>query len=275
MEKRELFQEDKQGKFKRQTSKQAIALAMEGRWQESVDINKSIIENFPNDPEAYNRLGKAYMELGEYANSKEAYEKASKLDQYNTIAKKNLQRLALLENAASPVAEGLVEKAPPQLFIEEIGKAGVVNLYQIASPDKLVKMLAGDKVSLKPQDSSLAVFNLRGDYLGLVPSKHGQRLLKLMGGGNKYTAAVVASSDNAISVIIREIYQDPKLSDQVSFPGRKLEEIQSYTGEKISQPGFGEEGELVEALTMGDEETDAAEEPIEDVEEDKDWEQEA
>ena len=268
------FQEDKQGKLKRQTSKQAIALAMEGRWQESVNVNKNIIESFPNDSEAYNRLGKAYMELGEYTNSKEAYEKALKLDQYNTIAKKNLQRLALLENT-SPAGEGAVEKAPPQLFIEEIGKAGVVNLYQLASPDKLVKMLAGDKVSLKTQDSSLAVYNLRGDYLGLVPAKYGQRLIKLMNGGNKYTAAIVASYDNAISIIIRETYQDPNLSDQVSFPGRRLEEIQPYTSEKVVQPEFGEEGELVEALAIGEEETEISEESIEEPEEEKEWEQEA
>ena len=34
------YQEDQQGKLKRQTSKQAITLAMEGRWQESVEVNK-------------------------------------------------------------------------------------------------------------------------------------------------------------------------------------------------------------------------------------------
>jgi len=269
------FQEDKKGKLKRQTSKQAIALAMEGRWQESLEINKGIIESFPNDADAYNRLGKAYMELGEYANSREAYEKALKLDQYNTIAKKNLQRLTLLENEAPLSAEGKVEKAAPHLFIEEIGKAGVVNLYQLAGTDKLVKMLAGDKVNLKPQDSSLAVYNIRGDYLGLVPAKHGQRLIKLIQGGNKYTAAVVASNDNAISVIIRETYQHPSQSDQVSFPGRRLEEVQPYVSEKIMQPEFEEGEELAESLTLGEEESEHAEEAVEEVEEDKEWEQEA
>ena len=53
--------------------------------------------------------------------------------------------------------------------------------------------MAGDKVILKLQVSSLAVETVRGEYLGLVPSKHGQRLVKLMDGGNKYTAAMVAS----------------------------------------------------------------------------------
>jgi tetratricopeptide (TPR) repeat protein len=268
------FQEDKQGKFRRQTSKQAIALAMEGRWQESVDINKSIIQNFPNDADAYNRLGKAYMELGNYPNSREAYEKALKLDQFNTIAKKNLQRLTLLENAAPPASEGIVEKAAPHLFIEEIGKAGVVNLYQLAGSETLVKMLAGDKVTLKQKDSSLAVFNARGEYLGLVPSRHGQRLLKLMEGGNKYTAAVVTSNDSAISIIIRETYRAPALSDQVSFPGRRLEEVQPYFTEKVIQPEFEGE-ELPEGLAPAEEGEEAPEELVEDADEEKEWEQEA
>lgn len=265
------FHEDKKGKLRRQTSKQAISLAMEGRWQESVDINKEIIASFPNDADAHNRLGKAYMELGDYPRSREAYEKAFKLDQYNTIAKKNLQRLTLLENEAPPSAENMVEKASPQLFIEEIGKAGLVNLNQLAGAEKLVKMMAGDKVSLKAQDDTLAVFNSRGDYLGLVPSKHATRLIKLMAGGNKYTAAIVNSNDSAISVIIRETYQDPSLTDQVSFPGRRMEEIQPYIGENVLHPDYGEEGELAEGLSLGDEESDSPEESVEESEE-KEWE---
>jgi tetratricopeptide (TPR) repeat protein len=266
------YQENKQGKLKRQTSKQAITLAMEGRWQESVDVNKGIIQSFPNDVDAHNRLGKAYMELGEYAHSKEAYEKASRLDQYNTIARKNLQRLVHLEQVAA-TPEGNVEKAKPQLFIEEIGKAGVVNLYQIASAEKLVKMMAGDKVVLKPQDSSLAIKNSRGEYLGLVPAKRGHRLIKLMEGGNKYTAAIVASNESSISVIIRETFQDPSQIDQVSFPGRRLEEVQPNVSDRVFRPEYEEEEDLVDASAFS-EEAEPTEEVVEEVEEEKEWEQE-
>jgi tetratricopeptide (TPR) repeat protein len=269
------YQEDKQGKLKRQTSKQAITLAMEGRWQESVEVNQGIIESFPNDVDAHNRLGKALMELGEYAKSKESYEKALTLDQYNTIARKNLQRLARLGDNP-PAPQNNTEKAEPHLFIEEIGKAGVVNLYQIAPPERLVKMMAGDKVVLKPQDSSLLVENTRGEYLGLVPSKQGQRLIKLLEGGNKYTAAIIASNENAVSVIIRETYQDPKLTDQISFPGRRLEEVQPFMSDRVFRPEYDEEeGELGEAVPFEGEETEAPEEAAEEVEEDKEWEQEA
>ena len=268
------YQEDKQGKFKRQTSKHAIALAMEGRWQESIDINKSILQNFPNDVDAHNRLGKAYMEIGDYAQAKEAYSKALELDQYNIIARKNLQRLAQLGDEAPVAAEGNMEKTEPHLFIEEIGKAAVLNLYQIAQSDRLIKMMAGDKLILKPQNSSLVVENSRGEYLGLVPAKQGQRLIKLMQGGNKYTAAVIASNENSISVIIRETFQAPELIDQVSFPGKRLEEIQTYTSDRIFRPEYEEEEELGEPPALV-EEPELPEEAVEDNEDDKEWEQEA
>ena len=61
------YHEEESTKLRRQTSKQAIALAMEGRWREAVTANQSLIDAFPSDVDAYNRLGRAYMELGEYA----------------------------------------------------------------------------------------------------------------------------------------------------------------------------------------------------------------
>ncbi|MBN1188230.1 MAG: tetratricopeptide repeat protein [Dehalococcoidales bacterium] len=268
------YQENKSGKLKRQSSKQAITLAMEGKWQESIDINKAIIEHFPKDADAHNRLGKAYIETGEYNKAREAYEQALAIDQYNTIAKKNLLRLTHLAEEPPVNAEGNTQKAEPKLFIEEIGKAGVLNLYQIAPSELLVKMTAGDKVTLQPQGSSLAVLNSRGEYLGLVPSKNGQRLIKLMEGGNKYTAAIVASSEKSISVIIREIYQDPSQINQVSFPGKRLEEILPYGNDRVFRSEFEEEEDLGEAAPFIEESGESSEELIEDVDEDKEWEQE-
>ena len=100
------YQEEEQVRLRRQGSKQAIALAMQGRWREAVAVNKSLIENFPTDVDAYNRLGRAYMELGEYSQAREAYQRAVEIAPYNTIAKKNLHRLAhLVEAPASAEAD--------------------------------------------------------------------------------------------------------------------------------------------------------------------------
>jgi len=83
-----------QTKEKRLRSKRAIDLAMNGRWQEAVNANQSLIEDFPNDADAYNRLGRAYLELGDYKRAVEAYRRAAEVDPHNVIARKNLSRLS-------------------------------------------------------------------------------------------------------------------------------------------------------------------------------------
>jgi hypothetical protein len=55
-----------------------------------------------------------------------------------------------------------------------------------------------------------------------------------------------------------------------------LEEIQPYVSDRVFRPEYEEgEEELVEAGAFGEEGAEAPEEAIEDVEEDKEWEQEA
>jgi len=226
------YQEEEQVRLRRQRSKNAIALAMQGRWREAVAANQEIIESFPNDVDAYNRLGKAYIELGEYSLAKEAYTRAIELDPYNIIAQKNLRRLSYLgEAVVSPEADS--DKAKPQHFIEETGKAGVVNLYHLTPREVLAKIVAGDRVYLRVNGSSLSVENSRGEYLGVVEPRHAQRLIKLMEGGNKYAAAIVSSAEDRVSVIIREVYQDPTQAGQLSFPPRGGEGLRPYLSDKV------------------------------------------
>jgi tetratricopeptide (TPR) repeat protein len=237
------YQEEEQVRLRRQQSKQAIALAMQGRWREAVAANKEIIASFPNDVDAYNRLGRAYIELGEYSQAKQAYERAMELDPYNVIAQKNLRRLSYLGEAVVSV-EADADKAKPQHFIEETGKAGVVDLYRLAPREVLAKMVAGDRVYLKINGSGLTVENGRGDYLGQVEPRHGQRLMKLMAGGNQYNAAIVSSAEERVTVIIREVYQDPSQAGQLSFPPRGTESSRPYLSDKMIR----RELEHIEAL---------------------------
>lgn len=233
------YREEEQARLRRQGSKQAIALAMESRWGEAVAANKNLIESFPTDVDAYNRLGKAYMELGEYSQSREAYSRAIELDPYNDIAKKNLHRLSHLEGVPVSPKKPVVgvgigsDKVQPQHFIEETGKSGVVSLSQPASPEVLARMIAGDRVYLKTDDSTLIVENGRGEYLGQVKSRQGQRLANLMKGGNIYSAAIVSSVEDAMTIIIREVYQHPSQAGRLSFPSRGIEELRPYVGDRI------------------------------------------
>ena len=226
------YQEERLARLKRQRSKQAIDLAMQGRWREAIATNKVIIENFPGDVDAYNRLGRAYMELGEYSQAREAYRRATELDPFNAIARKNIQRLSYLGEAEVSLG-GESHKVEPHHFIGEIGKAGTVNLYHLAPKEMRARMVAGVKVYLKISDLGLMVENGRGEYLGQIEPRHGQRLIKLIQGGNRYSAAVVSSTEEAMTVIIREVYQDPSLAGRISFPSRGVEESKPYIDEKV------------------------------------------
>ena len=239
------YQEEGQVRLRRLRTKQAITLAMQGRWREAVAINKGMVEDFPNDIDAYNRLGRAYMELGDYSLAREAYGRALELDQYNVIAQKNLRRLSLL--GERPITSmGNSGTAKPQYFIEETGKAGVVNLYRLAPGEILARMVAGDRVQLKISNSGLIVENSSGQYLGEVEPKHGPRLIRLVRGGNEYSAAIVSSTEDQVTVIVREIYQHPSQTGQLSFPLRSLEGLQPYVSDRILRRELRYEEELVE-----------------------------
>jgi tetratricopeptide (TPR) repeat protein len=205
---------------RRDKSKVAVNLAIERKWDEAVAVNKEILEESPDNIEALNRLGKAHSELGRYTDAREAFQKVLRLMPSNTIAKKNLDRIALLRDAdAGPKPVAAV--APAHFFIEETGKTGSTTLTEAAPPATVAKLTAGEIVILEAQDHGLVVKNYAGEYLGTVEPKLGLRLLRLIQGGNRYEAAIASVQDQAIRVLIRETYQHPGQQGKLSFPPSK------------------------------------------------------
>jgi hypothetical protein len=237
---------DEKARLKRQMTKEAIDLAMQGRWKEAISVNKAIIENIPVDIDAFNRLGKAYMELGEYDQARDAYNSALELDPNNVIAKKNLSRLAQLKNVPVKVKDER-PKAAPHIFIGDVGKAGVFNLHDVASASILAKMSAGDQVFLKVQGQQLTVENEDGEYLGKLEPQYGYRLSRLIEGGNEYTAAIVSVDDSKARVIIREVFQHPSQTQRLSFPARAFDGFRPHIKDSLLRQGGAEDDYIEEA----------------------------
>lgn len=231
-----------EARLRRQRTKEAIDMAMQGRWEDAVAANQSIIEFFPKDIDAYNRLGKALTELGRYAEAHEAYSKALGIDPGNSIAKKNLRRLSLL-NEAQPSPRGGRHRVSPHLFIEEMGKAGVASLYHLAPRHVRAQIAAGDPVYLQIDGQSIIVENKHGEYLGKVEPRVGVRLSNLIRGGNRYTAAVISSADSEVKIIIKEIFQHPSQAGRPSFPVKGPDGFRPYVRESILKYELEEEEE--------------------------------
>lgn len=225
-----VFQAEDRTRAKKQHADLAIQLALQGRWAEAAQLNKSIIESFPTDVDAFNRLGKAMTELGRYGDAREAYEKALEIDPLNSIAQKNLTRLASLGDEAAPRTPS--QKLSPQMFIEETGKTGITVLIR-PNMDIAARMTAGDQVQLARQNGSLVITSGAGEYVGEVEPKLGQRLVKLMEAGNEYVAAISGLEESGVRVFIRETFQNASQTGKLSFPPTVTETYRPYVKERL------------------------------------------
>ncbi|MQF68744.1 hypothetical protein FIM12_00195 [SAR202 cluster bacterium AD-804-J14_MRT_500m] len=213
-------------KIKHDKSKEAIQLALEGRWKDSIQLNRQILSYFPKDLETLNRLGKAHMEMGENSLARGEFQKVIDLSPHNPIAKRNLGRLSHLSNSRRSPTEG--KKVIPKFFLEESGKSGITDLKNLASQDIVAGVAAGDSVILEPVNNVLVVKTQTGDTLGFVEPKLGNRLTRFIKQGIQYDAAILSAGPTKISAIIRESYRHPSLRGIYSFPTTEKTEFRGY-----------------------------------------------
>lgn len=235
---------EEKARLKKQWTELAVRQAQEGLWSEAVVTNRNILNISPQEPEACNRLGKAYSELGQYTEARQAYAQTLKYDSKNTIAKKNLDRLALLQDIPVQTHSG-VERIDPRRFIEEPGKTGVTDLINLAPPSVLAKVGVGDSVQLHVVGHTLFVRNAAGEDIGRIEPRLANRLINFMEGGNRYAAAILVLENGQVRVIIREDYQHPSMFGKVSFPSQGGGEmIRAYIKDSMLRYDREDEDEL-------------------------------
>jgi tetratricopeptide (TPR) repeat protein len=224
---------EERARMRKQWTDLAVKQAQEGQWEEAINTNRNVISLFPQEPEAYNRLGKAYSELGRYADAHQAYAQSLKIDPSNTIAKKNLDRLESLKDASIPVHIG-ADRIDPRLFIEETGKTGVTDLINLAPPAVISRVNVGDRLNLAVDGHRLLIRNAGGETIGQVEPRLTNRLITYMEGGNRYAAAILLKEQSQVRVILREEYQHPSMFGKVSFTSQSTgETVRAYTMDSI------------------------------------------
>ena len=211
-------------KFRRSLHKEAVDLALKGEWARAAQINRAILELFPGDVEALNRLAKALIELGSYQEAAAVLDRLREVAPYNGIARKNRARLQQLRDAAASAASATRQSrraaGAPQLFIGESGKSASTVLRHTPRRVALAMVSPGDPVALRLEHHALNVYAADGQYLGQIDPRLGNRLRRLIEGGNTYAAAITGVHDDEISVIIHETSRHRSLAHVASFPTR-------------------------------------------------------
>lgn len=207
---------------KRQLVADALAAALESRWEEALTLNDKIIERFPRDADARNRKGRALIELRQLTAARDAYTESLKADPANMIARRNLQRLETLYNRSEGLPDGDVTASASiprsNVFIEEIGKTWVDELANPADLGQLAEVSPGEQLRLEVVDSRISVLSDDQVTLGEVDSRIAQRIADLMKSGNRYEVYALGVSSQSLRVIIREVYKDPSVGTRISFP---------------------------------------------------------
>ena len=204
--------------FIRERTRLAITQATENDWQSAANTNLELLEIIPNDVEASNRLGRAYIELGKFAEATKAFKYSLSLSPHNTIASKNIERLSTLDGGNISSNLNVPRIPSSTLFIADSGKSTKLTLHIGKLAGLLTHFAAGSPLKMLVEGDCISVFDSIDQRLGMLPPKLGFRLSKLIAGGNKYEAVFVSCQADELSVLIREVYQDPSQRKLVSFP---------------------------------------------------------
>lgn len=190
---------------------QAIRRALQGDWESAVELNLEILESFPQNIAALNRLGRAYTELGQKEAAKDAYEQVLKIDKYDTIASKNLK---LLPHQKSNMAS--VVRADED-FIELPGITKSTLLVKVASRDILLSLVCKQRLTLIPKTRLIGVMTDDNICIGCLPDDLSLKLKNLIKSGYGYTSCLKGASDNTATIFIREIKRPKRHSAGATF----------------------------------------------------------
>ena len=216
---------DERARLRKQLADQAVKLAVSSRWDEAVTVNREALRLFGDDADVLNRMGKALAEVGQISEARKAYSRSLEMDPANTIAKRNLDRLAAQKDRV--LGGQPASQLDTRLFVEEAGKAIVATLQAVAE-HRTVMLDPGDLVALQVQGNAVNVISTSGEYVGMVEPRIGLRMAKMMAAGNVYSAALVTAT-GGLKVMLRETFQHPSQIGRVSFPQSRTNDVRGYT----------------------------------------------
>lgn len=213
----------------------AIEAALRQDWNTAIKINEELLKTNPNDIETLNRLAFALMGRGDLEKAKKHYIKILKLDHFNPIASKNLNKLGSIRPRAFKKRLKMNANSQPtnliNLFLEEIGKTKIAKLKNIAEGHIISQLKPGDEVVLSIKRRSIFILDKNKTYLGALPDDLSHRLIQFMKYGNKYQAFVKSVEKNDVVIFIKEVERASRFKNQPSFSNTSLTYLTSVRDE--------------------------------------------
>ena len=192
----------------------AIKDAKNGNWESAVTHNLQIVEIDPDNTNALNRLGVAYIQLDKLKKAKAIFKQVLELDKNNKIATKHFEKINNNQICIAPsFSRGH--------FIEEPGRTKTVPLFRLAGRNILESVSVGKECNLVIKNRFISV-DINGTYIGALPEDLSFRLSKLIKSGNEYCCLIRSCNQKECEVYIKETFQSPENKGTHSFPPSKM-----------------------------------------------------
>jgi len=229
-------------------SQLAIDKALIGNWKEAVEINSLILKEFPNDVDALNRLAKAHFELGNVNKAKNTIKMVLKVDPYNPIALKCVEKWRTIKK----IDKHSFKQMPPEMFLEEPGKTKIVHLIHPCDNPILAKLNCGDMVYEDLKRRRISIISESGNYIGKLPDDVSIKIKQLIKMGYRYIFAVKSINKKEIKIFIRETERPERFINKASFSADMLDYI-PYTPPEMVRDAI--ESKILDDETEDDQET--------------------
>ncbi|MDP2649529.1 MAG: tetratricopeptide repeat protein [bacterium] len=209
----------------------AIQAMLLGDWKSAASLNKTLIKEDPEDIDALNRLAYVFTILGKIQDAKSTYRKVLKIDILNQIAMRNIKKLT--EMKPRQIARSLSSiKGVNSTFLEETGKTKIISLVNTAQPKIIALLTTGQPVVITIKRSKIFVQDQNNQYLGVLPDDIGRKLIRLIKGGNMYTACIKSATEHNVCVFVKETKRVSKYKNQPSFPQTADQDLGLSKGNK-------------------------------------------
>lgn len=245
----------------------AIEAALKRDWKEAVKLNLQILKSHPQDVDALNRLGKAYLQSGLKTKAELTYKKALKVDKFNPIAQKALDSIKTfkvdhIHNSPSTPLDFT------SAFLEEPGTTKTISITRLGDIKVLSHLQPGDEVYLAAREHCVMVVNRQNEHIGRLPDDLASRMGIFLKAGNTYQVWIKSteihggpSKQPGVKIFIRELTRANKFRHTPSFPATEKLSYAAFTPPELihtEKPDISTPEEDVEEFgTGGGDKTDS------------------
>jgi tetratricopeptide (TPR) repeat protein len=146
-------------------SKKAIEASLQLKWKEAINLNSSILKEYPNNIDAKIRLGRAYLQEKDFNKAKKIFKEVLKSDPINSLALKNFE---LAKNGKSECPAGGTSHLNTRSLLKEPGTTHEARITMKTKTIHLDEFLSGEELPIKIKRKSIELFKIKKDKKILI-----------------------------------------------------------------------------------------------------------